>query len=95
MKKKYDAAVKVGTYEQNGATKNRYENVGVVMEGDNGLFMLLKSTFNPAGIRQEGKESVLISFFEPKAKGEPTSHDQAKQDAYQPQDDSGDSSIPF
>lgn len=84
MSKKYDAVIKVGSYiDQSGTTKNRYENVGVVLEGnDGGLYMLLKATFNPAGIKQEGKESVLINFYEPKEKGANT-HQQAKQDGYQ------------
>lgn len=97
MKKLYDAVVKTGTYESNGETKGRFENVGVVMEGnEGGLFLLLKATFNPAGIKQEGKESVLINFYKPKDKGaEPTAHDQAKQDAYQPVAEELEDSIPF
>lgn len=65
MKKKYDLAVKVGEYEKDGQKKNRYQNVGAIMEGDNGPFILLEKTFNPAGI-QDGKNSVLISMFEVK-----------------------------
>lgn len=39
------------------------------MEGDNGPFILLNKIFNPAGvIGNEGKESILISMFAPKAK---------------------------
>lgn len=64
-KKVYDAAVKVGEYEENGETKGRYENVGAVLESDNGLFLLLKKTFNPAGVNSDG-DRILISFFEPR-----------------------------
>lgn len=65
MGKKYDLAVVTGTYEKDGETKKRYENIGVVMENDNGMYMLLKKTFNPAGI-QDGKESIIVSMFEPR-----------------------------
>ncbi len=73
MGKKYDAVVTTGTYTAaDGSEKKRYKNVGVVMEGnEGGLYMLLEATFNPAGIKQEGKESVMVSFYEPKAKEEP------------------------
>lgn len=65
MKKTHDLAVKVGEYEKDGQKKNRYQNVGAIMEGDKGPFILLEKTFNPAGI-QDGKNSVLISMFEVK-----------------------------
>lgn len=71
MTKKYDAVVKTGSYtDSSGANKNRYENVGVVMENDKGeLSLLLKATFNPAGIQREaGRESIFISFYPPKDK---------------------------
>jgi len=67
MKKTFDLAVKTGSYQKDGETKNRYENIGSIMEGDNGSFMLLKRTFNPAGLDvQEGKDSIIISMFKPK-----------------------------
>ena len=69
MTKKYDAVVKTGSYtNQAGETKNRYENVGIVMQNDKGeLSLLLKATFNPAGVpRDAGRESIFISFYEPK-----------------------------
>lgn len=69
MKLVYKLAVKTGTYEKDGQTKNKYQHVGVIMEGDKGPFILLNKTFNPAGI-QDGKESVIISMFEAKAKDE-------------------------
>jgi hypothetical protein len=79
MKKKYDAVVTTGTYTANGVEKKRYKNVGAVMANDDGsLFMLLEATFNPAGIKQEGKESVLISFYEPKPKDGYATHDAAE-----------------
>jgi hypothetical protein len=67
MSKKYDAAVKVGEYMLDGEKKGRYLNVGAVMQGDNGLYLILDRTFNPAGVpNPEGRSNVIVSFFEPK-----------------------------
>lgn len=67
MSKKYDLAVKVGEYQKDGETKSRYENVGSVMQGDNGFYMILKRTFNPAGVpNPEDRDSVIVSMFEPR-----------------------------
>jgi hypothetical protein len=65
--KLYDLTVKTGEYTNSqGETKGRYENVGSVMQGDNGQFVILKRTFNPAGVpNPDGKDSVLLSCFEP------------------------------
>ena len=70
-RKKYDLAVKVGEYtDTSGATKARYENVGIVMEKDDGgTFIMLKRTFNPAGVPDltgKNSENILIGMFEPK-----------------------------
>ena len=67
MKKVFDLCVKTGTYEKDGATKNNWLNVGVVLEDDKGMFILLKKHFNPAGI-QSDKDTVLISMFSKKEK---------------------------
>jgi len=66
--KTHDLAVKVGSYtNQQGEQKNRYQNVGALMQGDNGPFIMLAKWFNPAGVQDDrGGESVLISVFEPK-----------------------------
>lgn len=67
--KLYDLAVKTGEYESNGQTKGRYENVGSVMRTDDGnQFLLLKRTFNPAGVLGD-RDTVLVSCFEPRAQG--------------------------
>ena len=72
MEKVYDIAVKVGTYEKDGETKGRYENVGAVMEGEKGKFILLKRTFNPAGVpNEENRDNVILSLFKPKEKEKP------------------------
>jgi len=77
MAKKYDLVVKTGEYtDQSGATKGRFKNVGVVMEGKDGPYILLDRTFNPAGVPgQDGRESIIVSMYEPR--------DQAGQQAQQ------------
>ncbi len=71
MGKKYDLVVKVGEYTDNqGQTKGRFKNVGVVMDGQNGPYILLDRTFNPAGVGgNDGRESIIISMYEPKQEG--------------------------
>ena len=65
--KLYDLVVKTGEYQSNGETKARYENIGSVMQGDNGQFAIMKRTFNPAGVpNPDGKDSIIVSMFEPK-----------------------------
>lgn len=63
MSVKYKLAVKNGTY-MDGVEKNKWLNVGVVMQNDYGFFMLLDKTFNPAGV-QGDDSSVIVSMFEP------------------------------
>lgn len=90
MQKLYDAVVKTGEYtDQQGNTKGRYENVGSVMQGDNGQFLILKRTFNAAGVpNPDNKDSVIISFFEQsnQQQGQGSSHSQqGQQQGYQNQ----------
>lgn len=62
-----DLAVKTGSYtDASGKTKGRYENVGSMMKGDDGnFFILLKRTFNPAGVHvEEGRDQLIISVFD-------------------------------
>ena len=70
--KKYDIAVKTGSYTNaQGEEKGRYENVGAVMSGDNGPFLILKRTFNPAGVpNPDDRDTVILSLFEPREEGE-------------------------
>ena len=70
--KTHDLAVKVGSYtNQQGEQKNRYQNVGALMQGDNGPFIMLAKWFNPAGVQDgHGGESILISVFEPRQEGQ-------------------------
>ena len=66
-RKTHDLVIKTGSYTNNqGETKNRYENIGSMMEGDNGPFIIMKRTFNPAGVvNPENKDSLIVSCFEP------------------------------
>lgn len=66
-RKTHDLLVKTGSYTNGqGEQKNRYDNIGSMMEGDNGPFIILKRTFNPAGvINPENKDSLIVSCFEP------------------------------
>ena len=72
FRKTHDIAVKTGTYQKNGETKNQYENVGYVLTGDDGGKMhCINRTFNPAGVPAEGSaSSVLLYIFEIRAKHE-------------------------
>lgn len=64
--KLYDLVVKTGEYQNGqGETKARYKNVGAVMRNDNGQFLMLDRTFNPAGVPGD-RDTVLISMFEPR-----------------------------
>lgn len=69
-RKLYDLAVKVSEYQDNqGNKKGRWQNVGAVMQGDDGgKFIMLNRLFNPAGVPDlsgRGGESILLSMFEP------------------------------
>ena len=70
MEKLKDLAVVTGSYTNaKGETKKRYLNVGALMSNDNGQFIFLNRSFNPAGITaKEGSESIIISMFDPKSK---------------------------
>ena len=72
MKKIKDLSVKTGSYETLEGTKNRYENIGSIMEKeDGGKFMFLKRSFNPAGVPyKEGSDSIIVSMFDVKGKEE-------------------------
>lgn len=70
-KKTHDLAVVTGKYsDRDGNQKSRYQNVGALMQSDDGSqFIMLAKWFNPAGITDfsgRNSESVLISVFEPR-----------------------------
>lgn len=71
-KKLYDLAVKTGSYtDRQGTEKGRWENVGSVLQmEDGGKVILLKRTFNPAGVPfRDGSDQIMVSMFEPKQDG--------------------------
>ena len=73
-KKINDLAVKTGTYEKDGQTKNRYLNVGAEMENDDGgRFLLIDKSVNFAGIPGHAdRQSVLVSKFPVNGNKEPS-----------------------
>lgn len=103
MAKKYDLVVKVGEYtDGQGQTKGRFKNVGVMMEGQNGPYILLDRTFNPAGVGgNDGRESIIVSLYEPKPDGQQqpspaqAQHSQQKANAFQPQPRDLNDEVPF
>lgn len=82
MAKAFDAVVKTGEYTNNqGEQKGRYTNIGVVMNGDNGQYMLLEPGINLAGILiqqnqmaaakgQQPRSNVMVSLYEPNQQGQ-------------------------
>lgn len=87
-KKIYDLAVSTRRYtDRDGNEKSAYENVGSVLEmDDGGRMILLKRSFNPAGIPfKDGSDQIIISMFVPKDKEATPPREEAKANAYQPQ----------
>lgn len=73
MKVLKELAVAVASYEDRntGQMKNRYKNIGVLMEtesnGQVNRFLMLDRSFNPAGVPfKPGSDKILISLFDPK-----------------------------
>lgn len=82
MAKKYDIVATVGEYtDSQGQPKKRYKNVGAIISNDKGFYMLMDKTFNPAGLADPSKDSIILSLFEPKQQGS----QQAPQQNYQQQ----------
>lgn len=67
-KRKYDIAVKAGEKPDGKAI---WKNIGVMMEGERGPFLLIDRTFNPAGVPPKSpmESSIICSLFEPKTDG--------------------------
>lgn len=93
-RKTHDLVIKTGSYTNNqGKQKNRYENIGSMMQSDDGPFIIMKRTFNPAGVvNPENKDSLIVSFFEPN-NNQQGGQCQAPQQAQA--QDSGESEVPF
>ena len=95
--KKYDAVATIGEYtDRSGEKKKRYQNIGSVFENEDGR-LSLKLDAIPVGPEWSG----WISFFEPKARDgqeprpQPTRHERAKVNAYQPEPEEEQDDIPF
>lgn len=87
-----ELAVATGTYEDrnSGQMKNRYANIGALMEstnqqGEASMFILLDRHFNPAGVPfKPGSDQVLISAFDPKPRdGQQRSNDSGNRSGQQ------------
>jgi hypothetical protein len=90
-RKKFDLAVKTGSYtDRDGKQKSRYQNIGVVMQGeDGGHYALLDPLINLAAVpREPGKDRVIVSMFTPK-------DDQQQAPAPRPAQPQPDDDIPF
>lgn len=81
--KLYDLAVKVGSYtDRDGKEKNRYQNIGVVLQGKDGPFLLMNRYFNPAGVPCDPeKDSIIVSMFKPRDEGFSSANNQADKGA--------------
>jgi hypothetical protein len=71
FRKTKDLAVATGKYMKDGQEKNRYTNVGYILEDESGAKMIcLNRHFNPAGVPfKEGSESIILSQFEVTERG--------------------------
>lgn len=60
-----DLAVVVDTYQdRDGNEKKRWKSIGKLMRNQNGDFLVMDRTFNPAGLPGQG--DIFISLFDPK-----------------------------
>lgn len=64
-KKLRDLCVKTGEYTNSaGETKGRWQNIGALMESDDGYFLMIDRTFNPAGVpNPKGSSACVVSCF--------------------------------
>lgn len=73
-KKLYDIAVANGSYtDVEGNKKNRYANIGVVMQSEDGnAFALIDRSANLAGFPYDESKgnSIIASLFKPNADGQ-------------------------
>lgn len=68
-------AVKVGEYEKDGETKGEYVNLGVVLSGENGSYILINPAVSLAGClakqnilnhknKKQIRNSLMVSVFD-------------------------------
>lgn len=64
--KQYDVAIPLGNYtDKDGKEKTRWQNVGAILEGEKGPYLLLDRWFNPAGLpNPENRTSVILTLLE-------------------------------
>ena len=98
---------KIGTYEKDGETKNRYAQLGVIQENQHGEYMLLDPSVSLSGILAlqnamtgEVRKNVMVSIFEQDNQQRPPQAQQAPQTAppqrtAPPSGDVFDDDIPF
>ena len=66
-KKTHDLCVKAGTYQKDGETKNRYKNVGMILQKeDGGEMIMIDPTFNFAAVKEQDRDFVIVAKFEVK-----------------------------
>lgn len=76
-KKIADLCIKAGTYQKDGETKNKYKNVGMILQKDDGGEMIMiDPCFNFAAVKEQDRDFVILSKFDvkedkPKAAGQP------------------------
>lgn len=93
MPKKYDVVAITGTYQKDGQDKNRYSNVGMVIE-KNGKFYL-KMT-HPVTVHDDGNVINFFSLYESRSQGSQGNRNHAQEQRSAPlNDDFVDESIPF
>ncbi len=70
-KKLYDVAIPLGSYtDRDGMEKTRWQNVGAILEGDKGPYLLMDRWFNPAGLpNPDNRTSVILTLMEVKKSG--------------------------
>lgn len=66
-----DLVVKVGQWTKNGETKNKWQKIGVLMESDNGQYLMLDPFIDLSGIlllqnqmSGDQRENVMVSIFD-------------------------------
>ena len=73
-RKTHDITIKIGEYEVNGDKKGRYLNIGSMMEGDNGPFLLLNAYNLPMELNYlanpKRQDKIIASLFEVKTDDE-------------------------
>ena len=66
-KKTHDLCIKSGSYQKDGETKNRYKNVGMILQKeDGGEMIMIDPSVNFAAFKEQDREYVILSKFEVK-----------------------------